>query len=63
MNIQPTLPLAGVAPERTGSYRTDHLLVADMVQPGSRVLDVGCADGELLELLESRGIEIGRAHV
>ena len=57
MSMQQTLPLPGVAPERTGGYRTDHLLVADMVPPGSRVLDVGCGDGELLQLFESRGID------
>ena len=47
------LPLPGVTPDRTGQYRTDHLLVADMVERGSRVLDVGCGDGELLQLLEN----------
>ena len=58
MSMQQTLPLPGVAPERTGGgYRRDHLLVAEMVRPGSRVLDVGCGDGELLQLLESRGID------
>src|SRR5262249_43935256 len=51
------LPLPGIAPDRTGQHRTDHLLVAGMVEPGSRVLDVGCGDGELLQLLESRGID------
>src|SRR5437899_1880495 len=51
------LPLGGVAPDRTGKYRTDHLLVADMIGRGSKVLDVGCGDGELLQLLESRGID------
>jgi methionine biosynthesis protein MetW len=57
MSIQQTLPLSGVTPHRTENSRTDHLLVAEMVQRGSKVLDVGCGDGELLQLLESRGID------
>ena len=52
-----TAPLPGIEPDRTGNFRTDHLLVAGMVEPGSKVLDVGCGDGELLQLLESRGID------
>ena len=52
-----TLPLPGLAPSRIGHYRSDHLLVAEMVQRGSKVLDVGCGDGDLLQLLESRGID------
>ena len=40
-----------------GGTRVDHLLVADMVEYGSRVLDVGCGDGELLKLLERRGVD------
>lgn len=46
--------------------RVDLRVVADLVAPGSRVLDVGCGDGELLALLErtrgvdARGLELGQ---
>ena len=46
--------------------RLDLLLIADMVEPGSRVLDIGCGDGSLLALLrdqrgaDARGIELSR---
>ncbi len=49
--------------------RVDHLLIAEMVTPGSRVLDVGCGDGELLQLLadtkavDGRGVELVREKV
>ena len=54
---QQTLPLNGVAPEPAVNYRGDHLLVAKMVERGSKVLDVGCGEGDLLRLLETRGID------
>src|SRR5271167_1157111 len=54
---QQVLPLNGIASPDTGRYRGDHLLVAQMVERGSKVLDVGCGDGDLLQLLESRGID------
>lgn len=52
-----------------GSARVDLLVVADMVERGARVLDVGCGDGELLKILtetkdvDGRGIEISREGV
>ena len=50
---------------RFRSIRPDLRLIADMIEPGSRVLDVGCADGALLDYLvnekgvDGRGIELG----
>jgi methionine biosynthesis protein MetW len=51
------------------STRVDLLVVAEMVERGSKVLDVGCGDGELLRLLmetrdvDGRGIELSREGV
>src|SRR3954469_25126560 len=53
---QQVLPLPGIAPNAE-TYRGDHLLVAQMVERGSKVLDVGCGEGDLLQVLESRGID------
>jgi methionine biosynthesis protein MetW len=51
------------------ALRADHLLIAEMVESGSRVLDVGCGDGSLLQLLadtkrvDGRGMELARENV
>jgi methionine biosynthesis protein MetW len=54
---------------QTNTARADHLLIAELVAPHSRVLDVGCGDGALLQLLadtrnvDARGIELSRERV
>ena len=46
------------------SIRVDLKLIADMIEPNSRVLDIGCGDGVLLDYLvnfrdvDGRGIEL-----
>jgi SAM-dependent methyltransferase len=40
---------------RTGDGRSSYELLADHVRPGQHVLDLGCGDGFLLELLVARG--------
>ena len=51
------------------AVRVDHAIVAQMVAPGSRVLDVGCGDCALLRLLteqrqvDGRGVEISQQGV
>ena len=49
--------------------RVDLQLIADMVDPGTRVLDIGCGDGELLAYLtrhkkvDGRGLELSNEGV
>ncbi|MEQ1608880.1 MAG: methionine biosynthesis protein MetW [Hyphomonadaceae bacterium] len=49
--------------------RADHLAIAQFINKGELVLDVGCGDGQLMELLQSergartRGLEVEQAGV
>ena len=62
---QPAASAAAVPDE----LRRDLRLIADMIEPGSRVLDIGCGDGALLAYLarakavDSRGIELSQSGV
>jgi len=52
-----------------GELRQDLRLIAEMIEPGSRVLDIGCGDGALLAYLarrksvDGRGIELSQSGV
>jgi len=55
--------------ENVGANRVDLTLIAEMINQDARVLDVGCGDGDLLELLtrtknvDGRGIELSQEGV
>jgi methionine biosynthesis protein MetW len=65
--LNPSLRRAARVPE--SRIRVDLQLIADMVEPNSRVLDVGCGDGVLLDYLnhfkqvDGRGVELSQAGV
>jgi len=52
-----------------GELRRDLRLIAEMIEPSSRVLDIGCGDGALLAYLarakeiDARGIELSQSGV
>jgi methionine biosynthesis protein MetW len=66
MSAQPARKRAFVS-ELLG--RSDYAIIGDIVEPGTKVLDLGCGEGELLEWLaqnkgvEARGVEISGAKV
>jgi methionine biosynthesis protein MetW len=62
-------PASATPTVRPGDIRVDLLLIAAMVEPMSRVLDIGCGDGALLDYLarhkrvDGRGIELSQRGV
>jgi methionine biosynthesis protein MetW len=60
---------ATVGTVAAAELRQDLRLIADMIEPGSRVLDIGCGDGALLAYLarekkvDGRGIELSQSGV
>jgi methionine biosynthesis protein MetW len=56
-------------PGSHGIRRADHVAIAQFIKTGDLVLDVGCGDGQLMELLQqergarTRGLEVEQAGV
>jgi methionine biosynthesis protein MetW len=56
-------------PGSQGMRRADHVAIAQFIKQGELVLDVGCGDGQLMELLQlergarTRGLEVEQAGV
>jgi len=70
MSDAATVPLGYAAPETSTEardrLRRDLRVIADMIEPAARVLDIGCGDGALLHYLASekgvdaRGVELSQ---
>ncbi|MGH7046188.1 MAG: methionine biosynthesis protein MetW [Stellaceae bacterium] len=64
-----TSPRATLIGQADGRLRQDLQLIAEMIEPGARVLDIGCGDGALLAYLvrhkrvDGRGIELSQSGV
>ena len=69
LSVAVSPPATATAAPAIGDLRRDLRLIADMIEPGSRVLDIGCGDGALLAYLarekavDARGIELSQAGV
>jgi methionine biosynthesis protein MetW len=68
LNLDRSRP-ATLGPPAGEELRRDLRLIAEMIEPGSRVLDIGCGDGALLAHLmrhknvDGRGVELSQAGV
>lgn len=47
-------PDSANTPEPEDPYPDEHVMIARMIQPGARVLDIGCGEGNLLANLHTR---------
>jgi methionine biosynthesis protein MetW len=69
LNLGETVPFPPSAAPAPDELRQDLRLIAEMIAPGSRVLDIGCGDGALLAYLarhkgvDGRGIELSQSGV
>jgi methionine biosynthesis protein MetW len=67
LGVTPAVPGAPAAP--ADRLRRDLRLIAEMIEPESRVLDIGCGDGALLAYLarekgvDARGMELSQSGV
>jgi methionine biosynthesis protein MetW len=67
LRLAPAVPPEAAPPP--AELRRDLRLIAEMIEPHSRVLDIGCGDGALLAYLErdkgvdARGIELSQSGV
>src|SRR3989440_2268361 len=67
LGATPAVPGAPAAPEER--LRRDLRVIAEMIEPESRVLDIGCGDGALLAYLarekgvDARGMELSQSGV